>query len=214
VRLAGSSVSSQRGTITDVTTGSLTVADGMMAEQPYEVRTRLVTPGLPSDWTSWTAVTTGAARLGTDDLAAGAVNEIFQDYVASIILDPVSQPVHWPYLPATGFDFQAHKVVSVQVRINWIPPAGAASNQLLFSLTRRYNGPTSGIVENTVSFRHTLHAGSAHPVNMWATLSFQQIFGPSPADTVSEWFRLDALCGTSGDVLVYESWLQGIVLRK
>lgn len=67
VRLAGSGAAILSGTQSQIATGTLRIAEGVLAATAYELRARLIVDR-PVSWTAWTAVTTGDTRLALVDL--------------------------------------------------------------------------------------------------------------------------------------------------
>ena len=68
VRLASSAVLVKRGSINDVASNVLIVADGIIASTVYQARARLIAPALFTDWSAWQSATTpvinGIALVG------------------------------------------------------------------------------------------------------------------------------------------------------
>lgn len=72
VRLVATGAVVQRGSVLDVQSGEIYVADGILPATEYEARATYVADR-PTDWTAWNGATTPNIRIGADDLASGAV---------------------------------------------------------------------------------------------------------------------------------------------
>lgn len=77
VRLQATGVVVARGSTQDVETGTLTVAEGLIASTAYEVRAKPVVDR-PADWNSWLPATTPGTLITAPDLADGSVSTVMQ----------------------------------------------------------------------------------------------------------------------------------------
>lgn len=77
VRVSVTGVVVARGSTQDVATGSLIVAEGILASTDYEARAQAVVDR-PAVWTSWTAATTPDTLITRPDVADGAISDQFQ----------------------------------------------------------------------------------------------------------------------------------------
>ncbi|MGQ0563658.1 MAG: phage tail protein [Gemmobacter sp.] len=72
VRLAGGATV-LRGDVLDVAAGGVTLVEGILSGQAYEVRARPLM-ATPTTWTAWTAATAGTVLLGPADVAEGVLS--------------------------------------------------------------------------------------------------------------------------------------------
>lgn len=213
IRLTGSTEVFRRGAVMDVAAGGTTVSEGILAQQSYEVRTRLVIPGLTSDWTTWSSVTSGTARLVTDDLVDGAVSTSVSDFVTGVAIAESYTLINTISVPNDVFDYSSAKMVCLTLRLRWVPPEGAASNLVIVRLKRTYvSGGITFIVFSEA--RHTFHVGSVAPSVMWAVVTVQEVYGASSPNTTSEIFEVHAQRSASGTMSAYTSLLTGVLVRK
>ncbi|MBL9046806.1 MAG: hypothetical protein JNK34_05760 [Tabrizicola sp.] len=88
VRLQATGVIVARNSTQNVATGSLLVADGIVASTVYEARAKPVVDR-PAAWTSWVAATTPATLITSPDLAVGSVS----DEIQTVVLGPLNKTV-------------------------------------------------------------------------------------------------------------------------
>ncbi|WP_136685709.1 phage tail protein [Falsirhodobacter xinxiangensis] len=117
VRLSGATDPLLRGSITDVMAGRLVIAEGILPNEAYQVRARMVGKAFDNIWSVWLAVVAPNVGLGERDIAQEVFDEM-RDIAAQAGIEAVTT------LPATGRPNQIVMKLPEGVLYRWDAAAG------------------------------------------------------------------------------------------
>lgn len=117
VRLSGATDPLLRGSITDVMAGRLVIAEGILPNEAYQVRARMVGKAFDNIWSVWLAVVAPNVGLGERDIAQEVFDEM-RDIAAQAGIEAVTT------LPATGRANQIVMKLPEGVLYRWDAAAG------------------------------------------------------------------------------------------